>query len=786
MGIVRYILGDILLKGKDASGNMVPVRTDASGVIQVYDNAVVGSNVTIRDEGIAQGTASVLDFVGAGVSASVGASIATITVTTGTGGSLTVKDEGTTQGTASTLDFTGGGVSASVAGGIATISVATGWSGGQIDSPVIVDVTDAEAFLVRRDADSADVFAVATSGSLTSISGGLLVRLNNDQNVHIDGRSDPRQITLGVMRFEHTPGMDGTRCITMDVDNAGFADTRGLTIDHHLAGMVAGETVSAVALNVDPSTATGGHCAGFQVTTTASGTVPVDALVAREGVSPVHHWSGQYVAVEQAWKYDGGYTDVTAAFGSTGTDVALFNADNDYVYVGMAAKFNSLEVILAVASSNPGVKPAFAYSIGGGSWTALVPADGTNGFRQNGTVAWGSPAGWATDTVNGVGSKYWIRIQRTANNLSTLPTEDTVRVAVSTAYYWNLNGDIACRSISPTIAMAHTGLSGLLLDDHTQYQTGFAAASGLYNSGTSRSPVVAVSGNLSANGRVYAQVGTSGSVGPRRTLQFLASSGMMISGSDDPTGEKVTLSFESSGGGGGFGSDGYWGASNLHLSVVGVSGIAAQASVSGIVRAPVIGSAYRYNNVSAYTYASGAAGARYVFADVSELAPAFSLSSSGADAPSAQQKKVGVAYWNGAAITHVFTVGKSSEDYAVTFVTQRTTTSTTYVDTGDSTTFVSDGVTPQAISALGLLGQNAATGRAYMGVVVDSTTEFELQYMDPAAIDGDATQFVVVNKLFAAGSHVMKLQLKQANAGTAMINAHVVPTRLAVRQLGGG
>ena len=48
----------------------------------------IASLITIQDEGSSQGSASTLNFVGAGVSASVGGLIATITINGGAGISL--------------------------------------------------------------------------------------------------------------------------------------------------------------------------------------------------------------------------------------------------------------------------------------------------------------------------------------------------------------------------------------------------------------------------------------------------------------------------------------------------------------------------------------------------------------------------------------------------------------------------------------------------------------------------------------------------------------------------
>ncbi len=154
---------------------------------------------------------------------------------------------------------------------------------------------------------------------------------------------------------------------------------------------------------------------------------------------------------DNAFKYDdsgASYTDVTTAFGSAGTDVTIFDEDDDYIYLGHTTTFNTIEVILATVASNPGVKPVFEYSQGASTWGVLAVSDDTNGFRENGNIFFSIPGDWATDTVNAVASKYWTRIQRTTNSLSTVPTEDTIKVLSSTDYTWDKDGNLTINNIT--------------------------------------------------------------------------------------------------------------------------------------------------------------------------------------------------------------------------------------------------------------------------------------------------------------------------------------------------
>ena len=80
----------------------------------------LGSDISIRDEGVDQGDVDTVDFVGAGVTASVSGGVATVSVN---GTLLDIEDEGVPQGVASTLNVTGDGVSISVAAGTATLDI---------------------------------------------------------------------------------------------------------------------------------------------------------------------------------------------------------------------------------------------------------------------------------------------------------------------------------------------------------------------------------------------------------------------------------------------------------------------------------------------------------------------------------------------------------------------------------------------------------------------------------------------------------------------------------------
>lgn len=89
-----------------------------------------GSSLTVKDEGAGGGVATVLDFVGAGVSAAVSGGTATVTIAGGTAaGSIVFLDEGAVAGTATHLNVVGAGGTVAYSGGTATLTI-SGGSGG--------------------------------------------------------------------------------------------------------------------------------------------------------------------------------------------------------------------------------------------------------------------------------------------------------------------------------------------------------------------------------------------------------------------------------------------------------------------------------------------------------------------------------------------------------------------------------------------------------------------------------------------------------------------------------
>ena len=308
-----------------------------------------------------------------------------------------------------------------------------------------------------------------------AFTGNIRSTLLGTENFVIDASTNSRQITLGVFRIEHKAGIPGTRPITLDIDSNGFGNTRAMVVNYIANGLVPGGESHIYDLIIDTTGTTGGTAQGFSVARTGTGDADVTALEAYSGVNVLSQYVGDPLSLTKAWKLSNTtYTDTTTDF-SNGSNIQIFSLDNDYIICGADSIFTQLDIELAIASSHT-IDAIFQYSTGAGTWNTFNPSDGTNGFTKSGAISWQTLSGWVSADVNGV-SKYYIRIQRTRNNITTPPTESSIRVRSTTEFEWDKNGDVSVRKLKasglPTYAdraAAQTG--GLVTGQFYQTLTG--------------------------------------------------------------------------------------------------------------------------------------------------------------------------------------------------------------------------------------------------------------------------------------------------------------------------
>ena len=290
------------------------------------------------------------------------------------------------------------------------------------------------------------------------IEDGLDINLLATDNITIDARTNPRTITLGVLRLNHTAGVASTRAIHLDVDTNGFGDTHAVGINYIATGYTSSMSSRVLDVAIDTDAATGGDIHVLAVSKTGAGVLGnVYALEAYADVNPILQKTGTWANITQAWAVSGAaYTDVTSNLSSISSNATLFAANNDYLYIGDDNAFSQINVSLLTFASGAGVKPTFEFSAGSSVWTAFTPADGTNGFRQEGLIGFGTLSGWTADTVNSV-SKKWIRIQRTQNTLTTVPVEKLIQIMTPTTYSWDKLGNVSVLTYNGNTITASSG-----------------------------------------------------------------------------------------------------------------------------------------------------------------------------------------------------------------------------------------------------------------------------------------------------------------------------------------
>lgn len=284
-------------------------------------------------------------------------------------------------------------------------------------------------------------------------------KLIQDSDVIIDDSNNVSGIqTLDAtdINVVHTAIIDDDHAVEICCKADGHGDVKALDIDYQTGALAAGSSEGVILINIDESASTGGDIHALEVLST-EGSATVFGMLAGVGVNPIEQSAGTFGAPDSALV---NATDRLAEFGDSGSNVALFVADNDTVTIGNANKFEEIEVLLATIASGSGVAPTFEYSTGSGTWASFVPVDGTNAFKNSGVIAWldSNIPSWAT----GLGSEYLIRITRTKNSLSTVPIESIIKIAESVRYCWDKDALLSIASLNLT---ASTTVSSILDED---------------------------------------------------------------------------------------------------------------------------------------------------------------------------------------------------------------------------------------------------------------------------------------------------------------------------------
>jgi hypothetical protein len=273
----------------------------------------------------------------------------------------------------------------------------------------------------------------------------------------------------GIHQINHTAIIADDHAVEIDCDAAGFGDVKAIDIDYITGSLVTGEDEAVILINIDEFATTGGDINGLEVLATdaLSGGAVIHAVKAGALVAPIQQDSGTF-ANPTTGTNDTTSTDVAAMIdGSEGTSTTIFVADNDYILIGAAAPFTEIEFDIETPAGSPGIQPTFGYSTAGShTFTTFSPVDGTNGFKNNGVIAWDA-ADLTSHGVNTDTSTYDIKITRTHasnGNVSLF----FAKTAATVVYSWSKDGDVSVKNVTvasffqdsvAAAVTAHTGSS---------------------------------------------------------------------------------------------------------------------------------------------------------------------------------------------------------------------------------------------------------------------------------------------------------------------------------------
>jgi hypothetical protein len=214
--------------------------TNANGIANIsISSGNIVSGIAVQEEGSnVVATANTINFVGAGVTASNVGGVATITIPGGNGSGIVVQEESSNVlSSASTLNFVGAGVTASNVGGVATITVpgSSGISG--VNILYNASVVTANATTINFFGPLANVTNVGV-GNATDVGIGLTVQ---DESTVVTGNA-----AIGTLNFlgagvTVTAGPTGVANITIP-SGGGTPGSPNASIQFNDGGSFAGNT----------------------------------------------------------------------------------------------------------------------------------------------------------------------------------------------------------------------------------------------------------------------------------------------------------------------------------------------------------------------------------------------------------------------------------------------------------------------------------------------------------------------------------------------------------------
>ena len=288
----------------------------------------------------------------------------------------------------------------------------------------------------------------------------------------IDGEEDI--IFFIPLDIRHTALSADDHSLEIDTDAAGFGDVKAIDIQYITRELEAGEDEGIILINIDdvsPTEATGGEVFGIEVLAT-DGNANKFGFKVGPGVGAIHQDSGTF-ANPTTGTDNTPSTDVAAMIdGNIATTTAIFEADDEYIIMGAATASEAAEIVLTTLA-NVNIKPTFWYStVGTHQFTEFFPVDGTDGMKHTGVVSWD-----ASDLVGHVADDVTLTfdymIIRTKNNVNTTPVLGYMKLAATTEFIWDKDGDVNINTLATVGAITQAGTT-LALTYHPLTTVGIA------------------------------------------------------------------------------------------------------------------------------------------------------------------------------------------------------------------------------------------------------------------------------------------------------------------------
>jgi len=300
--------------------------------------------------------------------------------------------------------------------------------------------------------------------------------LNQEDDVHlisIESNAGTELFTVGNdgdVVIDHIASEAGEDALHIDNDINSVADVSALAISQTLTGLAAEETGTGISVTINTSdSASDSAYDALKCFSIGTGSAELTCLAVGTGLGVFHQNVGADLnpnSVLLASSTFSTFTDITAAATSASTDVEMFVSDNEYLVIRAGTQFEEIKFDLATESSKKIFQNTrtWEHSASGDTWIAFEPASTINGFEESGVVSMETDligGDWVVSTVNGVGSLFSIRVQRTRNNINTVPIENLIQVAATSTFFWDENAAVAVDILYASSTALIDGLSTL-------------------------------------------------------------------------------------------------------------------------------------------------------------------------------------------------------------------------------------------------------------------------------------------------------------------------------------